>query len=163
MWRIGCLTLLNLIYFAMSYTGRTLIVQAAKAKAIAIAQASAEKKATDVLVLNVAKLTSVTDYLVLCSGESERQVRAIADNIDRALSSRRTPPLSIEGTSSSQWVLMDFGDVVAHIFLSNIREHYALEKLWGDAPRVRIPAQEPAAEKPAPTTPKRRKSMQAGS
>lgn len=163
MWRIGCLTLLNLIYFAMGYTGRTLIVQAARAKAIAIAQASAEKKATDVLVLNVAKLTSVTDYLVLCSGESERQVRAIADNIDRALSSRQSPPLSIEGTSSSQWVLMDFGDVVAHVFLSNVREHYALEKLWGDAPRVRIPAQEPTAEKPTPTTSKRRKSIQAGS
>jgi len=146
----------------MSYTGRRLIVQEAKAKAVAIAQASVEKKATDVLVLNVAKLTSVTDYLVLCSGESERQVRAIADNIDRLLSSRRTPPLSIEGISSSQWVLMDFGDVVAHIFLSDVREHYALEKLWGDAPRVRVSAKEATMEKPAPRAPKRRRSMQAG-
>ena len=145
----------------MGYTGRTLIVQAAKTKAVAIAQASVEKKATDVVVLNVAKLTSVADYLVVCSGESERQVRAIADNIDRVLSSCRTPPLSIEGLSSSQWVLMDFGDVVAHIFRSDIREHYALEKLWGDAPRVRIPAQEPA-EKPAASTPKRRRSLRAG-
>ena len=145
----------------MGYTRRTLIVQEAKAKAVVIAQASVEKKATDVLVLNVAKLTSVTDYLVLCSGESERQVRAIADNVDRVLSSRHTPPLSIEGNSSSQWVLMDFGDVVVNVFRSDVREHYALEKLWGDAPRVRIPSQEPA-EKPLARAPKRRGSMQAG-
>jgi ribosome-associated protein len=147
----------------MSYTGRKLIVQGTKAKAIAIAQASVEKKATDVLVLNVAKLTSVTDYLVLCSGESERQVRAIADSIDRVLSSQRTPPLSIEGTSSSQWVLMDFGDVVVHIFRSDVRAHYALEKLWGDAPRVRVPVPEPRAEKPTAPAPKRRRSIRAGS
>lgn len=145
----------------MGYTGRALIVQGTKTKAVAIAQASVEKKATDVVVLNVAKLTSVADYLVVCSGESERQVRAIADNIDRVLSSRRTPPLSIEGISSSQWVLMDFGDVVAHVFRSDIREHYALEKLWADAPRVRVPAQE-ANEKPAAGTPKRRRTMRAG-
>jgi len=147
----------------MSYTGRKLIVQGTKAKAVAIAQASVEKKATDVLVLNVSKLTSVTDYLVLCSGESERQVRAIADNIDRVLSSRRNPPLSIEGTASSQWVLMDFGDVIAHIFRSDVRAHYALEKLWGDAPRVRVPVPEPTAEKPVAGPPKRRRSLRAGS
>lgn len=147
----------------MSYTGRNLIVQGTKAKAVAIAQASVEKKATDVLVLNVAKLTSVTDYLVLCSGESERQVRAIADHIDRVLSSRRTPPLSIEGTSSSQWILMDFGDVIAHIFRSDIRTHYALEKLWGDAPRVRVPTPELSADKPVAGPLKRRRSMRAGS
>jgi len=145
----------------MGYTGRTLIAQGTKTKAIAIAQASLEKKATDVVVLNVAKLTSVADYLVVCSGESERQVRAIADNIDRVLSSRRTPPLSIEGIASSQWVLMDFGDVVAHVFRSDIREHYALEKLWGDALRVRVPAQE-GDEKAAASTPKRRRTLRAG-
>jgi ribosome-associated protein len=75
----------------------------------------------------------------LCSGESERQVRAIADHIDGVLSGQRQPPLSIEGISTSQWILMDFGDVVAHIFRSDIRHHYGLEKLWGDARRVRLP------------------------
>jgi ribosome-associated protein len=99
---------------------------------------------------------------VLCSGESERQVRAIADNIDRLLSGRRSPPLSIEGISSSQWVLMDFGDVVAHIFRSDVRHHYAIEKLWADAPRVRVPATEPAAGKSAAGPVKRRRSMRAG-
>src|ERR1043166_1082725 len=96
------------------------IVPESKAKALAIAQASFEKKAEDVLILHVAKLTSVTDYLVLCSGESDRQVRAIADHIDGVLSGQRHPPLSIEGMSTSQWILMDFGDVVAHILRLDI-------------------------------------------
>ena len=91
-------------------------------------------------MLDVSPLTSVTDYLVLCSGESERQVHAIADNIDHELSSKRMPPLSIEGTSTAQWVLLDGGDVVAHVFRQDIREHYGLEKLWIDAKRVRLPA-----------------------
>ena len=142
---------------------RELIVLESKAKAIAIAGASLEKKATDVLVLHVATLTSVADYLVLCSGDSERQVRAIADHVDRVLSGQRTPPLSIEGSSSSQWVLMDFGDVVAHVFRSDIRDHYALEKLWGDAKRVRLPAQKPSAGKPAEASPARKsRSLRAG-
>ena len=98
-----------------------------------------DKKATDVVVLNVAKLTSVADYLVLGSAESERQTRAIADHVDGILSSSGSAPLSMEGTASSPWVLIDFGDVVAHIFRHDVREHYALERLWADAKRVRVP------------------------
>lgn len=98
-----------------------------------------DKKATDVVVLNVAKLTSVADYLVLGSAESERQTRAIADHVDGILSSSGSAPLSMEGTASSPWVLIDFGDVVAHIFRHDVREHYALERLWADAKRVRLP------------------------
>ncbi|MEW6245144.1 MAG: ribosome silencing factor [Nitrospirota bacterium] len=113
-----------------------------------MARASLDKKASDVLVLHVAKLTSVTDYLVLCSGESERQVKAIADNVDAVLSAQRSAPLSIEGTSASNWILMDFGDVVAHVFRKDVREHYALEKLWADAKRVRLPSK--GSSGPAP-------------
>lgn len=102
------------------------------------------------MVLHVAKLTSVADYLVICSGESERQVRAIADHIDAVLSAQRRPPLSVEGTAGSQWILMDFGDVVAHVFRADIRQHYGLEKLWGDAKRVRIPAEPSPAAVPLP-------------
>jgi len=98
-----------------------------------------DKKATDVVVLHVAKLTSVTDYLVLGSAESDRQTRAIADHVDGILSSSGSAPLSIEGTASSPWVLIDFGDVVAHIFRHDIRQHYSLERLWADAKRVRVP------------------------
>ena len=98
-----------------------------------------DKKATDVVVLNVAKLTSVADYLVLGSAESDRQTRAIADHVDGILSSSGSSPLSMEGTASSPWVLIDFGDVVAHIFRHDVRQHYALERLWADAKRVRVP------------------------
>jgi ribosome-associated protein len=76
----------------------------------------------------------------LCSGESERQARAIATHVDGILSEQGHGPLSIEGAASAKWILMDFGDVVVHIFLKDIREHYALEKLWGDAKQVRLPS-----------------------
>jgi ribosome-associated protein len=103
-----------------------------------------DKKATDVLVLQVAKLTSVADYLVLGSADSDRQTRAIADYVDGVLSQSGSAPLSIEGKTSSQWVLMDFGDVVVHIFRQDARQHYGLERLWADAGRVPIPAKPPA-------------------
>jgi len=90
-------------------------------------------------VLDVGKLTSVADDLVLCSGGSDRQVRAIADHIDGILAQQRVHPLSIEGLSTSQWVLMDYADVVVHIFRTDVRIHYALERLWGDAKQVRLP------------------------
>ena len=129
----------------MACIGRTPIALDSKAKVRAIARASLEKKATDVTILHVAKLTSVADYLVICSGESERQVKAIADHIDTVLSSERLAPMNIEGTSTAQWVLMDFGDVVVHVFRSDIRDHYGLEKLWRDARRVPLQGETPAA------------------
>ena len=120
-----------------------MIVPEPKVKALAIAGAILDKKATDVLILHIAKLTSVADYLVICSGESERQARAIADHVQGTLSAQGHGPLSIEGTGSAKWILMDFGDVVVHIFLKDIREHYALEKLWADAKAVRLPPERP--------------------
>ncbi len=107
-----------------------------------------DKKATDVVVLHVAKLTSVADFLVLGSADSDRQTRAIADHVDGILSLSGSGAASIEGTAASQWVLLDFGDVIAHIFKQDVREHYALERLWGDAKR--IPVDNEPAEPPAP-------------
>ncbi len=98
-----------------------------------------DKKALDVQVLHVAPLTSVADYLVIGSAESDRQTRAVADYIAEVLSRRGQRPLNIEGTASGQWVLLDFGDIVAHVFRQDTRSHYALERLWGDAQRVQIP------------------------
>jgi ribosome-associated protein len=86
-----------------------------------------DKKATDALILQVAPLTSVADYLVIGSADSDRQASAIVDYIDGILSRSGSRPLSIEGKRSSQWVLMDFGDVIVHIFRQDVREHYALE------------------------------------
>lgn len=98
-----------------------------------------EKKALDVQVLHVAPLTSIADYLVIGSAESDRQTRAVADSIVDELSRIGQRPLSIEGTASGQWVLIDFGDVVAHVMRQDSRSHYALERLWSDARRILIP------------------------
>lgn len=116
-----------------------MIVLESKDKALAVAGAILDKKATDVLILHIADLTSVADYLVIGSGESERQARAIADHVSDILTAQGEAPLSIEGASSAKWVVMDFGDVVVHIFQKDIREHYALERLWGDAGQVQVP------------------------
>jgi ribosome-associated protein len=98
-----------------------------------------DKKALDVQVLHVAPLTSIADYLVIGSAESDRQTRAIADSVVDALSRVNQRPLSLEGTTSGQWVLIDFGDVVAHVFRQDARSHYALERLWSDARQIPIP------------------------
>jgi ribosome-associated protein len=120
-----------------------------------------DKKATDVLVLQVAPLTSVADYLVIGSADSDRQASAIADHIDGILSRSGSRARSIEGTRSSQWVLMDYGDVVVHIFRHDIREHYALERLWADAKRITV-SDEPPATKPAVASrPMKRKKVPA--
>jgi len=107
-----------------------------------------DKKATEALILHVAPLTSVADYLVIGSADSDRQAGAIADHITSSLSRSGSKPLSVEGARSAQWVLIDFGDVIAHIFRQDVREHYALERLWADAKRIAIP-DEPPATKPA--------------
>lgn len=115
-----------------------------------------DKKAVDVQVLHVAPLTSVADYLVICSADSDRQTRAIADHIDEAISRLGRRALNIEGTTTGQWVLIDFGDVVAHVFRRDARSHYALERLWSDAASVSIPPD----SKVAPDKPQRRVTTQ---
>ncbi|NKB81578.1 MAG: ribosome silencing factor [Nitrospirales bacterium] len=107
-----------------------------KEKALAIARVAVEKNALDVLILEVGALTSIADYFVLCSGNSERQVKAIAETIDQELSHRFSAHATIEGGSSGTWILMDYGDIIAHVFRQDIREFYGIEKMWGDAPTI---------------------------
>ncbi|MCX5723955.1 MAG: ribosome silencing factor [Nitrospirae bacterium] len=113
-----------------------------------MARAMFDKKATDVLVLQVAPLTSVADFLVVGSADSDRQASAIADHIDGVLASSGSRARSVEGSRSSHWVLMDFWDVIVHIFRKDMREHYALERLWADAKRIPV-SDEPPAMHPA--------------
>jgi len=120
-----------------------------------------DKKATDALILQVAPLTSVADYLVIGSADSDRQASAIADHIDGILSHSGYRPLSIEGTRSSQWVLMDFGDVIVHIFRQDVRKHYALERLWADAKRIAVPREPPVAQPAVTPRPMKRKKVPA--
>jgi ribosome-associated protein len=95
--------------------------------------AAADKKAFDIVGLDVAPLTSFADFFLLCSGASARQVGAIADAIEERLRGGGRRPLHVERTSSSEWVLMDYGDLIVHIFTEERRSYYALDSLWGDA------------------------------
>ncbi len=103
-----------------------------------IASLSLEKKASDIIILNVAPLTSMADYFVICSGETNTQVKAIAAHIVDSLKARRNRPQHIEGMVNQEWVLLDYIDVIAHIFQPHKREFYALERLWGDADRTEV-------------------------
>jgi len=100
------------------------------------AQAAVDKKAFDLVGLNVAELTSYTDGFLFCSAASDRQVGAIVDEISRRLKKKGRTPLHIEGASRSDWVLLDFGDFVIHVFTEDRRAYYALDSLWGDAERL---------------------------
>lgn len=104
-----------------------------KKLAALIVKAAQDTKAVDLVLLDLAGLTSFTDYFVVCSGRSDTQVRAIADNIQKSLKAKSRRPLHIEGYERGLWVLVDFGDVVAHVFYHEMRDYYNLEKLWSDA------------------------------
>jgi ribosome-associated protein len=98
------------------------------------------RKAVNVVALDVRELTSIADVFIICSGRSSRQVSAIADHIERELRKEKIKPLSVEGTSEGQWVLMDYGSVIIHVFFESVREFYDLEGLWSDAPRITVSA-----------------------
>lgn len=101
--------------------------------------ASLEKKAKDLVILNVKEISAFTDYFIICSGTSDRQVRAISDAIQERLKLAEILPLGIEGETAGQWILMDYNDVIIHIFLETIRSFYDLERLWSEAPRMIVP------------------------
>jgi len=95
-----------------------------------------EKKAYHLLALDVSERTSIAEAFLICSVGSSRQAKAVADEVDRAMVRSGSRPLAVEGYSQGSWILMDFGDLVLHIFLEERREFYDLERLWGDAPEV---------------------------
>lgn len=99
-----------------------------------IARFANEKKADDILLLNMEGLSPVTDYFVICSAPNNILVKAIADNIEDKMAELGVNPIHKEGYADGRWVLMDYGDVVAHIFLEEDRDFYNLEQLWADAP-----------------------------
>ena len=107
--------------------------------AIRIAQAALDKKAEDLQVFDLRGLTSYTDYIVLCSGTSDRQVQAIAEGIEAELKTENARVLGTEGYEEGQWILLDYGDVIVHVFFQHVRDFYDLEGLWSDAPRLSVP------------------------
>ena len=103
------------------------------------------KKAFNVVVLDVAELTSFADIFIICSGRSNRQVVAIAEYIKRELKNHKIKPLSVEGSRDGQWMLLDYGHIIIHVFYEPMREFYDLEGLWVDAKRIETPALKKAA------------------
>jgi ribosome-associated protein len=110
-----------------------------RAKALLCVRFALEKKAYDLVLMEVDALTSLADYFLVCTGRSDTQVQAIAQGIEDNLWRLGIRPLSIEGLTGGQWVVMDYGDVIVHIFYEPVREFYDLERLWVRAPRVRLP------------------------
>jgi ribosome-associated protein len=115
-------------------------------KAIAAAAAIAGKQGREVSILDVGDIISITDLFVVAHGTNSRQVRTIVDEVERVLRERcGARPQGREGTNDSGWVLLDYGDVVVHVFLEATRDHFGLDRLWADAPRIAVPADGKAA------------------
>ncbi|HVL69128.1 MAG TPA: ribosome silencing factor [Vicinamibacterales bacterium] len=106
-------------------------------------RAALDKKALDVVVLDLRETPAFTDFFILCSGGSQRQVKAIADAVEESLRAAKVRPAHTEGYDRAEWVLMDFFTFIVHVFTPQTRSFYALERLWGDAERIDV-SDEPA-------------------
>jgi ribosome-associated protein len=115
--------------------GRPPDAEESRQAAVAAARAAAAKQAEHITILDVHGLIVITDYFVICSGATERQVRTIVEEIEKALRDLGRKPVRREGESERRWVLLDYVDLVVHVFTEQEREYYDLERLWGDAPR----------------------------
>lgn len=115
--------------------------ETARERAIAVAIAALDKKAVGLEILDVAGKVDYADYLVIMTGRSDRHAQALAQGIEQALKERGVRPVAIEGLPHGAWVLMDFGDVVVHVFQSDARQLYDIEGLWLDARRLPVPSE----------------------
>ncbi len=102
--------------------------------------ATLDKKATDVVVLDLRKASAFTDFFVICTGANVRQVHAIADAVQAAIGQTGAKPALVEGLGRAEWVLIDYFDFIVHIFTPATREFYSLERLWGDAEKIEVSA-----------------------
>jgi ribosome-associated protein len=110
-------------------------------------RAAEEKKAIDIRVLDLTGVSSFTDFFVICTGSGAKQNQAISDEIAMRMKKRGELPLSVEGYSTAEWILTDYGDLVVHALTPKARAYYDLERLWRDGRPVEIPAEAPAAPK----------------
>jgi ribosome-associated protein len=101
-------------------------------------KAALDKKAQDVVVLDLRGTPAFTDFFVLCSGQNQRQVKAIADAVEEALRAAKVRPAHVEGYDRAEWILMDFFSFIVHVFAPQTRQFYSLERLWGDAERIEV-------------------------
>jgi ribosome-associated protein len=118
--------------------------------ATTIAAHAADKKAIDIVALDLREVAGYTDFFVICSGNTDRQTKAIHDAIHLGLKRHRgLLPRRVEGLGEARWILMDYLDVVVHVFTPETRDYYRLEALWGDVPRLELDPEELLAELPA--------------
>lgn len=101
--------------------------------------AALSKKAEDITVLNIGAVSSFTEQFIICSGTNVRQTQSISDGVEEALREKGRKPLGVEGRQHGEWILMDYGDFIVHIFAPEQREHYNLERLWRNAPHLPLP------------------------
>jgi ribosome-associated protein len=118
--------------------GRTNGSESSRGDALAAARAAASKQAEDIVILDVQGLIVITDYFVICSASSDRHVRTVVDEVERALRDRERKPVRREGETEGKWVLLDYVDLVVHVFAEAERDFYDLERLWRDAPRAPV-------------------------
>jgi ribosome-associated protein len=109
------------------------------ARILAALHAASDKKAINLVVLNLQEIASFTDYFIIVSGVNERQVQAIADEVFERLKKAGTPAMRIEGYKTAEWILLDYGDFVVHVFEEKARKFYDLERLWRESKRVKLP------------------------
>lgn len=107
-----------------------------EALALACAEAAADKKAEDIAILDLRGISSFTDFFIVCSANSDPQLKAISSSVRETMRDLGTSPLNEEGFPASQWVVIDFGEVIVHVFNAEKRDFYNLESLWKDAPRI---------------------------
>lgn len=118
-----------------------------KRKALVMANAASDKKGIDIVTIKMRKISGICDYFVIASGTSTTHVRAISDNIVKHLREKGANPRHMEGEREASWILIDFGDVVGHVFLEKTRKYYDLEKLWAKAPQTRLVESRPSGKK----------------
>jgi ribosome-associated protein len=118
--------------------GRSTDADESREAALAAARAAAAKQAEDVVILDVHGLIVITDFFVICSGGTERQVKTVVEEVERSLRDLGRKPLRREGETEARWVLLDYVDIVVHVFADEEREYYDLERLWRDAPRIEL-------------------------
>lgn len=105
-------------------------------------EAARDKKAVEVTVLDLRKADAFTDYFVICTGASSRQVHAIADAVEQSLKADGARPSHVEGYGRAEWILLDYFDFIVHVFSPSARQFYSLERLWGNATRIELPDEE---------------------
>jgi ribosome-associated protein len=105
-------------------------------RAAAIVAAALDRKAEDIVALDLRKLSSFADAFIIATGSSDRNVRSIADAVTEAMGKRGEKPLGVEGYEEGRWVLIDLDDIIVHVFQAEVRKQYDLERLWSDAPEI---------------------------